>query len=94
MEHCLCCWPTPSKAQRQDIDWLEKEVQNVRAMKNYVRARYESNDPYTAIAAETIPEYDSNRYSAYMESGTVLYPIDDLYTAGGCGGGVKTGGSG
>jgi hypothetical protein len=88
----LCCWRIPSEAQLQERDRLKKELQKVRAMKNYVRARYESNDPYTAIATEMILKYDSNRYSAYMDAGLVLYSIDDLCTAGGCGGG--TGGSG
>jgi hypothetical protein len=91
--HCLC-WCTPSEAQRQERDRLEKEAKKVRAMKNYVRARYESDDPYTAISPEMIREYDSNRYRAFSDSGLgrnrvmVLYPIDDLCAAGGCGGGV------
>jgi hypothetical protein len=47
--HCLC-WCKPSEAQRQQIDGLEMEIEKVRDLKKYVRARSASNDPYTVIA--------------------------------------------
>jgi hypothetical protein len=72
--HCLC-WCAPSEEQRQEIERLEMEIEKVRALKKYVRARHASNDPYTAIA----PFYSNS-------GATFVYPTGDMCMAGGCGG--------
>jgi hypothetical protein len=73
--HCLC-WCTPSEAQLQEIDRLEKEAKKVRDMANYVRARYASNEPYTPI----------ERRSDLGDAGQIIYFDHDLCMAAGCGG--------
>jgi hypothetical protein len=88
---CLC-WCTPSEAQRQEIDRLEKEKKKVRAMMNYVRARY----------ANAIEPFYSNGQILYFSGddlctaagcGGGVGVVGD-FGGGGCGGGGCGGGCG
>jgi hypothetical protein len=91
---CLCCGSNPSEAQRIEIDRLEEKVEEIRTMKNYVLARSKlSCRPDSDIGPALIPNAQSA--SGVGSGGGILYyPMADLCTAGGCGGGAAAGGCG